>query len=49
LLTYALPHLAVLARIELIQVHLAVADMARARRSCGKLMKCSGFVRIWAH
>jgi LuxR family transcriptional regulator, maltose regulon positive regulatory protein len=31
LLTYALPHLAVQARIELIRVHLALADLAGAR------------------
>ena len=31
LLTYAVPHLAVQARIELIRVHLALADMAAAR------------------
>ena len=31
LLTYALPHLAVQARIELIRVHLALADVAAAR------------------
>jgi LuxR family maltose regulon positive regulatory protein len=31
LLTYALPHLAVQARIELIRVHLALADIAGAR------------------
>ena len=31
LLTYAVPHLAVQARIELIRVHLALADLAGAR------------------
>src|SRR5215510_7575293 len=31
LLTYALPHLAVQARIELTRVHLALADLAAAR------------------
>ena len=31
LLTYALPHLAAQARIELIRVHLALADLAGAR------------------
>lgn len=31
LLTYAVPHLAVQARIELARVHLAVADVAGAR------------------
>ena len=31
LLTYALPHLAVQARIELARVHLALADLAGAR------------------
>jgi LuxR family maltose regulon positive regulatory protein len=31
LLTYATPHLAVQARIELIRVHLALADVAGAR------------------
>jgi len=31
LLTYALPHLAVQARIELVRVHLALADVAAAR------------------
>ena len=31
LLTYALPHLAVQARIELIRVHIALAELAGAR------------------
>ena len=37
LLTYALPHLAVQARIELIRVHLALADLAGARTLMGEI------------
>ena len=37
LLTYAIPHLAVQARIELARVHLALADMAGARRLMGEI------------
>ena len=41
LLTYALPHLAVQARIELARVHLALADRPAPGRSCGRSMTCS--------
>jgi LuxR family maltose regulon positive regulatory protein len=37
LLTYALPHVAVQARIELTRVHLAVADLAGARTLMGEI------------
>jgi LuxR family maltose regulon positive regulatory protein len=37
LLTYASPHLAVQARIELIRVHLALADLAGARTLMGEI------------
>ena len=37
LLTYASPHLAVQARIELIRVHLALADLAGARTLIGEI------------
>jgi LuxR family maltose regulon positive regulatory protein len=37
LLTYATPHLAVQARIELIRVHLALADLAGARTLMGEI------------
>ncbi len=37
LLTYALPHLAVQARIELTRVHLALADLAGARTLMGEI------------
>ncbi len=37
LLTYAIPHLAVQARIELTRVHLALADMAGARTLMGEI------------
>ena len=37
LLTYALPHLAVQARIELARVHLALADLAGARTLMGEV------------
>ena len=37
LLTYALPHLAVQARIELARVHLALADLAGARTLMGEI------------
>jgi LuxR family maltose regulon positive regulatory protein len=43
LLTYALPHLAVQARIELTRVHLALADLAGARtlmREIDELLRC---------
>ena len=42
MLTYAIPHLAVQARIELIRVHLALADIAGARtlmREIDELLK----------
>jgi LuxR family maltose regulon positive regulatory protein len=42
-LTYALPHLAVQARIELVQVHLALADVAGARtlmREIDEILRC---------
>ena len=46
LLTYATPHLAVQARIELIRVHLALADLAGARTLMGEiddmLRRCPG-------
>ena len=42
LLTYAVPHIAVQARIELARVHLDLADLPVPGRCCGRSMRCSG-------
>ena len=42
LLTYAVPHFAVQARIELTRADLALSDLAGPERCCERSMSCSG-------